>query len=255
MGMLQFNPRDPFPLLAAGKISPSEAQAHAEAVDHWLGLEVKGVEAFLLTHGCRAKARGSGGEQQELWIGLNSRCLLTPYTEIRALLERLRPTPNATVVDLGAAYGRIGLVLARHFPACDFIGYEYVGERVAEARRCIERFAGVAGGGRRIVMEHVDLTALDFKPAPADYYFIYDYGTTKAIEKTLHDLRRISLHRAITVVARGRRCHEAIDRNHRWLAQAFPSETNWSGSTVYCSDLNSTYSTTAKCGSEISGAA
>ncbi len=213
--MLAFNPAHPFPFLEIGSVSLSAMQAHAAAADTWLGLEIEKVERGLLNQGCRLKASGASREQQELWIGLASQDLLTPYIEIRAFLEFLAPQRGARIVDLGAAYGRMGFVIARHFPGRFFVGYEYVGERVREARRCLQPL-----GNSLIAVEHADLSDRHFCPAAADYYFLYDYGTTKAIEKTLYDLRRLAMDRAITVIARGRRSHEAIENRHPWLVPA-----------------------------------
>ena len=49
-----------------------------------------------------------------------------------------------------------------------------------------------------------DLSALDFKPEPAQFYFIYDFGSREAIEKTLQDLRSIAALQPISVIGRGR---------------------------------------------------
>ena len=42
------------------------------------------------------------------------------------------------VVDLGAGYGRMGLVIAKHYPTLSFWGVEYVAERVAEGNRVFQ---------------------------------------------------------------------------------------------------------------------
>ncbi len=198
-----------------GTVSISVMQSHAAAADAWLGLEIEKTERRLLNQGCRLKAGGVSRDPQELWIGLASQDLLTPYIEIRGLLELLSPPRSTMIVDLGAAYGRMGFVVARHFPERQFVGYEYVGERVHEARRCLQVLEN-----SRITIEHADLSDRRFSPVAADYYFLYDFGTAKAIEKTLYDLRRIALERSITVIARGRRSHEAIETRHPWLVPA-----------------------------------
>ena len=212
--MLKFTPNEPFPLLESSSHTYLEAQIHAAAVDAWLGLETEKIEKTLASQGCRARATGSMKVKQELWIGLAVKSLLTPYTEIRSLLKVLDPKAGETVVDLGAGYGRMGFVIARHYPQVHFVGYEYVGERVQESQRCL---AHLKPG--LVKMEHADLSSIDFTPQEADYYFIYDFGTPKAIEKTLHDLRRIAQRRTITVVGRGRSSRDIIERHHPWLSQ------------------------------------
>jgi hypothetical protein len=68
-------------------------------------------------------------------------------------------------------------------------------------------------------MIQADLNSPDFAPAPADIYFMYDFGSRDAIEKTLHDLREIAKTRPITVVGRGRSSRDAIELRHPWLSQ------------------------------------
>ena len=181
--MIPFNPADPYPLLSPESKDPLaehsylETQDHAAKVDAWLGLKVDDVESYLTKKGCRSRAPGALREQQQLWIGLASKSLLTPYTEIRSLLHRLNPPPGSTIVDLGTGYGRMGFVVGRHYPDVNFIGYEYVGERIKEGRRCMTplKFAHVS-------LEHADLSDPAFVPAVAEYYFIYDFFIFKFFE-------------------------------------------------------------------------
>ena len=213
--MPRFEARNPFPLQA--EFSLNEARDHAMEADRWLGLRVDVIEASLARQGSRDPAPQTSGDKHQLWFGLSPRDLLTPYLEIRLMLSELCLKPGMTVIDLGAAYGRMGFVLHRHEPGVRFIGYEYVGERVREGRVALDRF-----GAELAELHHADLTASVFKVAKADVYFLYDYGTPKAIEKTLFDLCRIARERPITIVARGRTCRYAIESRHSWLAKADP---------------------------------
>ncbi|MDZ4676742.1 MAG: class I SAM-dependent methyltransferase [Oligoflexia bacterium] len=211
--MISFLNSDPYPLLPSESHSYAQAQQHSHHVDEWLGLQSEKIEKNLSENGCALKA-GHSKERQELWIGLAVKSLLTPYTEIRSMLEKLNPQAGSVVVDLGAAYGRMGFVIGRHYPDVNFVGYEFVGERVKEGRRCLEAFKY-----NLVKLEHADLSSPDFTPLNADYYFIYDYGNEKAVEKTLHDLRRIAQTREITVIGRGRLSRELIERRHPWLSR------------------------------------
>jgi hypothetical protein len=215
--MIQFEVSNPFPILDPLSHSQSEERAHAAACDSWLGLRTSEVEGKLLERGSRLRAPAATGEQQELWFGLDVQALLTPYTELRRILQRLEVQSGQTVIDLGAAYGRMGFVMHRHFSEVRFIGYEYVGERVEEGRRALARF-----GAKSASLVHADLAGI--KPAAGDVYFIYDFGTLKAIEKTLHDLRRIANERPIHVVVRGRHCRYLIANRHPWLFDLHPQE-------------------------------
>ena len=217
--MVKFERRDPFPHLPLASFTKSEAQSHASEADRWLGLHVEEIEHALATHGSREPAQGTSRQHQQLWFGLEPRDLQTPYLEIRALLELvIAPLIPQKVVDLGAAYARMAFVIERHFPLASFEGFEYVGERVRDARQALKR-----GAVMRSEVHHVDLTSLDFQLPVADIYFIYDYGTPTAIEKTLHDLKRIANERPTAVVARGRMCRYAIESRHAfWLKPATP---------------------------------
>lgn len=210
--MLQFEKRDPFPIAALSELSRQEVRLHSAAVDAWLGLRVGEIEARLAGTGSRMPAPSSSGSHQNLWFGLEPQDLLTPYVEIREMLERIAPRSGETIVDLGAAYGRMGFVVARHFPLVHFEGYEFVGERVQEGNRRLEHF-----GADLSYLHHADLMAPSFRLPPARHYFIYDFGTDVAIEKILNGLRKLSFSHRFSVVARGRRTQYSIDHHHHWL--------------------------------------
>ncbi len=217
--MLFFDAANPFPHVDEEVVTYPEAQAHSAEVDRWLGLDTERIEAAL---GAKCP------EGQEHWLGLPVRALLTPYTELRSLLERLGPRPGDTLVDLGAGYGRMGFVIARHFPGVSFIGYECVTERVQEASRCLKG----AGADSRARMEIADLSDPHFLPVAAPYYFIYDFGSVSAIEKTLGDLRVVARLHPIAVVGRGRRIRDAIERGHPWLS-AIRKPEHFKHSSIY----------------------
>ncbi len=231
--MVKFERRDPFPLVDLDAFSKSEAASHARDADSWLGLRVEEIERALAGGKSNRPAPLASGQHQQLWFGLEPRDLQTPYLEIRHLLQSVVPMGRPSiVVDLGAAYARMAFVIERHFLTTRFIGFEYVGERVEAARQALSRI-----GAKRSSVEHVDLTCSLFELPTADVYFIYDYGTPTAIEKTLHDLRKISLRRDIVIIARGRVCRYAIESRHGfWLKRANPGEPERSV-TVYRSSL------------------
>lgn len=211
---LEFDPKDPYPFFADGEPPYSDAQAHSREVDAWLGFTVEALEEDLTRKKAEFQKPG-----QQLWIGLPAHALLTPYTEFRALVEKLRPAPNTTIVDLGAGYGRLAFVLARHAPEVNFVGYELVRTRVDEGNRIFEKHALTRA---KLLAE--DLADPTFSPVAAEFYFLYDYGSRTAIEKTLQDLRKIAQSRPITVVGRGRASRDAIERDHPWLSQIVPPE-------------------------------
>ena len=205
--MLPFVAANPYPLLTTQTHTYAEEQVHAAEVDRWLGLRTEEIERELV---CNTAPE----ERKALWIGLPVRSLLTPYTEIRNILQHLQPRPAETVVDLGAGYGRIGFVMGKHFPESRFLGYEFVESRVAEANRCLK-----LRNIQNATVLQADLKAKLFAPQQAEYYFLYDYSTPASIQKTLNDLGSIAKLRKITVVGRGRSGRDLIEQQHPWLSQ------------------------------------
>ncbi|HAR44474.1 MAG TPA: SAM-dependent methyltransferase [Bdellovibrionales bacterium] len=205
--MLPFDPANPYPLVAADSHTYTEAQKHSAEVDHWLGLHTEEIESSLIE-------TIPATERKALWIGLPVRSLLTPYTEIRTILELLKPATGDSVIDLGAGYGRMGFVIGEHYPETSFTGFERVVERVTEANRCLKlKNISIA------TMIEADLSSASQVLPPAAYYFIYDYSIPDAIQKTLDDLKRIAQKQKITVVGRGRSARDIIEQQNPWLSQ------------------------------------
>ena len=210
--MLAFDPTNPFPLFPAASRPYAEAKAHAALVDEWLGLRSEAVERAVLANPRYAASTASDPCAQEYWRGLPSASLQTPYVELRALLDQVAPAPGQTLVDLGSGLGRLAHVVGREHPGVRFVGYEIVEERVVESRRCLAPF-----DYPNVRIERADLSATGFVPLRADFYFLYDFGSRRAIEKSLSDLRQIAQSSAITVVARGGLSRSLIARHHPWL--------------------------------------
>ena len=210
--MLVFDPQDPFPLIALSGTSYASQKEHAAQADAWLGLSVSSIETQIFS-----QSPPSNSSSEQHWIGLDPQSLLTPYTELRALLEHIRYFKS--VVDLGAAYGRLGFVMHRHFSSAQFTGYECVSRRVNEGNRVLQ-----AHGCERSALIDADIADPSFEPAAADLYFIYDFGSQSAIDKALKDLARVAEARAIQVVGRGRLSRNLIERQHPWLSQVHAPE-------------------------------
>ena len=206
-----FDENNLFPLVGAD-LSYSEAQKHSALVDAALGLAMDEIEIRIATK--------NAAQDQNLWYGLPTQTLLTPYTELRQILEQLKLQPGERIVDLGAAYGRLGFVVAKHATGVAFTGYEMVPERVVEGERCFRAHALPP----EIQLLEADLSAADFKPLIADAYFLYDYGSRRAIDKTLQDLAEIRSQGRFRVVGRGRAVRDAIERKFPWLSAVHPPE-------------------------------
>lgn len=210
--MLRFDPLDPFPLVNGEDYSYAETQAHAAKVDEWLGLDTAGVELCIQV---RTRSSSDFDGRQESWVGLPIKSMLTPYTELRHMLTQVQPQAGQLIVDLGAAYGRMGFVMSRHAPGVRFLGFELLEERVREGARCLAKYSA----GRDIQLLAADLKSSQFVLPRADIYFIYDYGSREAVEKTLRDLQSLAIAGAFIVIGRGGRVRDAIERHQPWLSQ------------------------------------
>jgi hypothetical protein len=196
-----FDPADPFPHFPhLGPEQYGAAKKHSAEADAWLGLAVANVEARL----------SDPRDGEERWLGRHPSVFLTPYVELRSWLEELQPAGGETVVDLGAGYGRLGFVMARHFPQSHFLGFELVPERVREGMGALARFPAPQA---RLFEANLAAFAI---PA-AETYFIYDFGARTSILKVLDQLKGIAKERRIRVVGRGRRVRDLIEREHPWL--------------------------------------
>ncbi len=209
--MIPFDPENPFPLLPEDEHSYGAEQAHSAIVDEWLGLHTELQEAKL--------KQQKKDPLEQRWIGLPTQALLTPYTELRRILQQLSLPEKFLLVDLGAAYGRLGFVMARHYPEAHFLGFELEPLRVEEGQKALAKHYC-----ENATLEECDLTSDDFLMPRADAYFIYDFGTRAAIEKSLHDLRELAREQSVLVVARGRAVRDAIEKRHPWLTVIEPPQ-------------------------------
>jgi precorrin-6B methylase 2 len=204
--MIQFREEDLYPLLDFDAYTYQEAKDHALLVDDFLGFECELAEASI-RHGTK-----NASEAQQNWEHLSVQAMQTPYVEIRGILNLLNPRAGESLVDLGAAYGRMGLVMAKHFPDTEFFGFEIEVARVQEAQR-VMKLHNIDYSK----MIAADLCGENFNLPLADYYFIFDYGHERDVRRTLNDLKHIARSRAIQVVARGRLSRALIHEDHPWL--------------------------------------
>ena len=204
MKSLVFNPADPFPLVT--DVSYEDEKAHAVVVDQWLGFKADAIENLL--------ALKEKETDREFWIGKSVQTFSTPYTELRSVLQDLKPEEKQIIVDLGTGYARLAHVMALHAPTCKFIGYEIVPERVAEALRVI-----LERGPKNARLECHDASAIDFTKLGARTFFIYDFGSRPDVEKCLENLKLLAAETPITIVGRGGRSRDVIEKLHPWLSQ------------------------------------
>lgn len=196
---------------------------HALMVDRILDFRVKYIEEMLV-----ADARGFDPEGShetwgptmhkgvQTWIGLELQTLQTPYSELYRIIQLLKLRPYQHIVDLGAAYGRMGVVIGGLFIKNSFTGYEFVRARVDEGNRVYKEL-----NMSRSKLVEADLAAKDFELPEADVYFIYDYGQVEHIDRTLNQIRAVSEKRPVKVVVRGKFTRQIIADRHEWLAMTY----------------------------------
>jgi hypothetical protein len=192
---------------------------HANMVDKILGFRVKYIEEMLV-----AEARGfepEGSHESwgpslhngvQTWVGLELQTLQTPYSEIMRILQLLKIKPYQHIIDLGAAYGRMGVVIGGLYIKNQFTGYEYVKARVDEGNRIYKEL-----GFYRVQLHTQDLFAKDFELPEADVYFIYDYGQVEHIDHTLKQIEQVAYKRPLKVVVRGKFTKRIIADRHPWM--------------------------------------
>lgn len=192
---------------------------HANMVDKILGFRVKYIEEMLV-----AEARGfepEGSHESwgpklhngvQTWVGLELQTLQTPYSEIMRILQLLKIKPYQHIIDLGAAYGRMGVVIGGLYIKNQFTGYEYVKARVDEGNRIYKEL-----GLNRVQLHTQDLFAKDFDLPEADVYFIYDYGQVEHIDHTLKQIEQVAYKRPVKIVVRGKFTKRIIADRHPWM--------------------------------------
>lgn len=192
---------------------------HAALVDRILDLRINYVEEMLMAQACDFDPEGSHEswgpslhQGVQTWIGLEQQTLQTPYAECLRILQMLKIRPYQHIIDLGAAYGRMGLVIGGLFIKNSFTGYEYVKARVDEGNRL---YAELNLNRCRLVTQ--DLFSPGFELPPADVYFIYDYGQVQHIDRTLCQIQELSKQRPTKLVVRGRFTRQIIQELHPWL--------------------------------------
>lgn len=193
-------------------------------IDRDLGLRVEEVERLLLDRARELSPLGShhtwgsllhGGNQT--WVGLHPESIQTPYSELFQMCSHLELNSGDHVVDFGAGYGRLGVLIGRAYPGVSFHGIEFVPERVAEGKRVFPELHLTVG----------DLTAPEFFPEPADHYFIYDFGKVPHIRRLLAQLSELADRKKFTITGRGKGIRSLIAHEFPWLTASY-SEENFS---------------------------
>jgi hypothetical protein len=198
----------------------------SEIIDEKLGLRVMEIESHLLRRAQLLLPRGdhhSWGatlhEGNQTWVGLHPETIQTPYAELARLCAKLSLKNGDHVVDLGAGYGRLGLILHDLYPGVTFHGIEFVSERVEEGQRIYRE-----NGLDPLTLSQGDLTAENYFPEEASHYFLYDFGKVPHIRGILQQLGEIADKKKFTLIGRGKGVRSLISHEFLWLTPGYEEE-------------------------------
>lgn len=187
-------------------LSYEEEKKLSEQIDQALGIRYPDVNSG------RASTHSDAAET---WNHLSPQIFQTPYPELCRMMDEVDPAKTVkTWVDLGAAYGRLGLILAAFRPNAHFVGIEIDRERVAEGKRIYSE--------NGLDPDSIREGDCGKEPLPsADVFLIYDFGHEHAVEAALQKLRDLARSHPIQVIGRGRRIRDLIEKKHPWLGSVF----------------------------------
>ncbi len=194
------------------------AKKVSATIDKQLEFNILEIESRIKNEVSNAQLNHSQNNQSqnnEFWSDVGPDVFLTPYPEFYLILKHLNMKSISKVSDLGAGYGRLGVVLGLFYPGVEFTGYEIVRERCAQGQMIFEKLGFTQHQLIEVNLETGKSTDLK----PSDLVFIYDFGTARAIRHSLDLLRTIAQEQPLTVVARGRRSRDLIERETPWLSQ------------------------------------
>lgn len=198
-------------ILDQENLTYSQAKEQAQKIDQILGYQSEAIEKELISKNHSQHFLNLQVDRQ-LWFGLDVQSLQTPYSELREMFNYLNPQNHELWVDLGAAYGRMGVVLGVLSPKTQFIGFEMVKERVDEGNRI---FAQLGLSKKSLI--HEDVASERFTLPDADLYFLYDFGSKKDVYLLLEKLKKCSQKKSLRVIARGRGIKNWIYQENPWL--------------------------------------
>lgn len=194
-------------------------QYQSARLDTYLGFRCNDIEEKIRRE---AKEKFGAGSIEKLsylrdksltWIGLNPAQLQTPYGEFVELLEKIDLNKYKNIIDLGAGYGRLGILIGLFYPKLNFIGVELVKERVDEGNRIYKK---LFIKNSKLLYGHINKCL-----TKSDLYFIYDYGDKVEMIFSLNLLSELADtgHR-FSVVARGSAINALICDKCPWLIKS-----------------------------------
>jgi ribosomal protein RSM22 (predicted rRNA methylase) len=198
---------------------------HSAAIDKQFGFRIKKIENKLsqkyqsYDQTIAPSVQKRHFPDTEAWIGLNPDALQTPYNEIYDALSFIKGIEdNAnidTIVDIGAAYGRVAFVKEELYPKTKFLGYEVVKKRQQEGQRVFEYHNLLKS---KLVVQNV--LEENFDLPEAQIYFIYDFSDSGDVS---HILRKLTNNRRkdFFLIAHGERTLNLLSQQFRGFKRIF----------------------------------
>lgn len=164
---------------------------HAKYLDKKIGFRIQKIENKL-TQKYRAydKPLDESNKKQhfeasQTWIGLHPQALQTPYNDIFEVFSLLKNESINSIIDIGAGYGRIGIVMNAIFPNASFLGYEILKIRASEGNRIFKKW-----NLDNCLIENKNVLEDAFIIPEANIYFIYDFSEQEDINIILKKLSK-----------------------------------------------------------------
>ena len=206
--------------------SGMSARSHSRILDKKLGFRIKRIENKLSQkyQSYDQSVTFSGQKKHypgsEAWVGLNPDALQTPYSEIYDALCFIRSMMpeegSGTIVDIGAAYGRVGFVKEEVFPLWHFIGYELIKGRQQGGQRAFEKWE--LSNSEMICQNVLDE---DFVLPEAKIFFLYDFSDGDDVDAILTLLEK---RESIFLIAHGARASSLLSRKFKGLRPIYQSQ-------------------------------
>jgi len=214
-------------------VSPCDKgpRQHSKELDKILGFKIPKIEQGLLKkYRPYYKCSDDTNRKKHLagtqtWIGLHPQVLQTPYSEISHFLSLLKKYELKTVVDLGAGYGRVGIVMNAIFPQASFIGFEILDVRLEEATRIFNRLEL-----SNCEMRSQNILDESFQIPKADLYFIYDFSDPQDLKVILDKLSKKFFTERFFIIAKGEGVRSLIQLKYPqfWAGHGVLHQKQWS---------------------------
>lgn len=189
---------------------------HSSFLDVFLGIDSLKIETELAKVNRR---------ETKTWVGLDPQTLQTPFSEIFSFLSFLKQFNPQQIVDLGAGYGRVGIIMKMIMEDSQFLGYEFIDSRFDEMCRIFHEYEI-----NNAFLSKKNIMDFDFQFPKADVYFVYDFSDIASIKKMIEKFTELFDSQKLFLVVRGKAMRSLIQNQYRelWALNGAIHTENWS---------------------------